>query len=316
MIFHKKEKVTFCVSLLFLLTGLNSFAQNTFPTSGNVGIGTNSPTKSLDVVGTIKGNEINFPAIGYDFSSAPRTQLGPMSLKLFDDYVTYRPGGTSPGNNSYGTLLAIYGRTSHWESNIYFGASDKRMYFRTSTWSGGGGENGTGQFNNWRTLLDSHSDIKSTGRLLLTGTGNHIFSSGNVGIGTETPQAKLSVNGNILAKEIKIKTDISVPDYVFEPDYELNSLEFIEQYIKSNKHLPEIPSAKEIERDGLDVAGMNLQLLKKIEELTLYAIKQETEIKNQNLKSEQQKDLLEQQRKLIERMDQRIKLLESKNTNR
>lgn len=316
MRFYKKEKITFCVSSLFLLTGLNSFAQNTFPTSGNVGIGTNSPTKSLDVVGTIKGNEVNFPAIGYDFSSAPRTQLGPMSLKLFDDYVTYRPGGTSPGNNSYGTLLAIYGRTSHWESNIYFGASDKRMYFRTSTWSGGGGENGTGQFNNWRTLLDSHSDVKSTGRLLLTGTGNHIFSSGNVGIGTETPKAKLSVNGNILANEIKIKTDISVPDYVFESDYELKGLDFIANYVRSNKHLPEIPSAKEIERDGLDVASMNLLLLKKIEELTLYAIKQEEEIKNQNVKSEQQNDLIAQQRKAIELMDQRIKKLESKSFNK
>lgn len=316
MRFYKKEKITFCVSSLFLLTGLNSFAQNTFPTSGNVGIGTNTPTKSLDVVGTIKGNEVNFPAIGYDFSSAPRTQLGPMSLKLFDDYVTYRPGGTSPGNNSYGTLLAIYGRTSHWESNIYFGASDKRMYFRTSTWSGGGGENGTGQFNNWRTLLDSHSDVKSTGRLLLTGTGNHIFSSGNVGIGTETPKAKFSVNGNILANEIKIKTDISVPDYVFESDYELKGLDFIANYVKSNKHLPEIPSAKEIERDGLDVASMNLLLLKKIEELTLYAIKQEGEIKNQNVKSEQQNDLIAQQRKAIELMDQRIKKLESKSFNK
>ena len=132
------------------------------------------------------------------------------------------------------------------------------------------------------------------------------------GIGTETPQAKLSVNGNILAKEIKIKTDISVPDYVFEPDYELNGLDYITQYIKSNKHLPEVPSAKEIEKDGLDVASMNLLLLKKIEELTLYAIKQEAEIKNQYLKMEQQKDLLKQQRKAIERMDQRIKLLESK----
>lgn len=316
MRFYKKEKITFCVSSLFLLTGLNSFAQNTFPTSGNVGIGTNTPTKSLDVVGTIKGNEVNFPAIGYDFSSAPRTQLGPMSMKLFDDYVTYRPGGTSPGNNSYGTLLAIYGRTSHWESNIYFGASDKRMYFRTSTWSGGGGENGTGQFNNWRTLLDSHSDVKSTGRLMLTGTGNHIFSSGNVGIGTETPKAKLSVNGNILANEIKIKTDISVPDYVFESDYELKGLDFIANYVKSNKHLPEIPSAKEIERDGLDVASMNLLLLKKIEELTLYAIKQEGEIKNQNVKSQQQNDLIAQQRKAIELMDQRIKKLESKSFNK
>ncbi|MGJ1457980.1 hypothetical protein [Sphingobacterium multivorum] len=86
---------------------------------------------------------------------------------------------------------------------------------------------------------------------------------GKVGIGTADPQADLAVNGNILANQIKVKTDISVPDYVFEPDYKLKSLEEIESYVKENKHLPEIPSAKQIQADGLDVAEMNLLLLKK-----------------------------------------------------
>jgi len=98
---------------------------------------------------------------------------------------------------------------------------------------------------------------------------------GNVGIGTDSPMAKLAVDGNILAKEIKVKTDITVPDYVFEPDYELNSLAYIADYVKTNKHLPEIPSAKEIKKDGLDLAEMNLLLLKKVEELTLHAIENE-----------------------------------------
>ncbi|QRY57130.1 hypothetical protein [Sphingobacterium siyangense] len=100
-------------------------------------------------------------------------------------------------------------------------------------------------------------------------------SQGNVGIGTNSPMAKLAVDGNILAKEIKVKTDITVPDYVFEPDYKLNSLAYIADYVKTNKHLPEIPSAKEIKKDGLDLAEMNLLLLKKVEELTLHAIENE-----------------------------------------
>lgn len=98
---------------------------------------------------------------------------------------------------------------------------------------------------------------------------------GKVGIGTANPQADLAVEGNILAKQIKVKTDITVPDYVFEPDYNLKSLQETEDYVKINKHLPEMPSASEIGKKGLDVAEMNLLLLKKIEELTLHLIENE-----------------------------------------
>jgi len=102
-------------------------------------------------------------------------------------------------------------------------------------------------------------------------------SEGRVGIGTQLPQAKLAVNGNILATEVKVKTDISVPDYVFEPDYDLLTLSETEAYVKEHRHLPEIPSAADIKQDGLDLAEMNLLLLKKVEELTLHLIRLEHE---------------------------------------
>jgi len=69
-----------------------------------------------------------------------------------------------------------------------------------------------------------------------------------------------------------------VPDYVFEPDYELPTLTDVETFAKKHKHLPEIPSAKDIEQDGLNLAEMNLLLLKKVEELTLYILEQQREI--------------------------------------
>jgi len=111
--------------------------------------------------------------------------------------------------------------------------------------------------------------------------GMHILSNGNIGIGTISPVARLTVNGNILAKEIKIKTDITVPDYVFENDYNLMTLSDIEQFVKEHKHLPEIPSGDSIGKNGLDLAEINLLLLKKIEELTLHLIEKEKELRLQ-----------------------------------
>lgn len=99
-----------------------------------------------------------------------------------------------------------------------------------------------------------------------------------VGIGTTNPDDKLTVNGTIHAKEIRVDLNVEGPDYVFENDYVLPTLSEIETFVKTNKHLPEIPSAKELEKKGIKLGDMNMLLLKKIEELTLYIIKQEKRI--------------------------------------
>jgi hypothetical protein len=64
-------------------------------------------------------------------------------------------------------------------------------------------------------------------------------------------------------------------DYVFADDYKLPELKKVEEFYKQNKHLPEIPSAKEVEEKGINLADMNALLLKKVEELTMYAVKQQ-----------------------------------------
>ena len=111
------------------------------------------------------------------------------------------------------------------------------------------------------------------------------YFTANVGIGTTNPDEKLTVKGKIHTQEVKV--DMAgplVPDYVFANDYKLKSLQEVEEYIKQNSHLPEIPSAKEIEKNGLMLAEMNMSLLKKIEEMTLYMIEMKKENANQNEK--------------------------------
>jgi hypothetical protein len=97
-------------------------------------------------------------------------------------------------------------------------------------------------------------------------------TTGYFGIGTSLPDSKLAVKGQVHANEVKVDLNVPGPDYVFEKDYKLTSLEEIKNYIDQNKHLPEVPSAKEMEKNGVQLGEMNMLLLKKIEELTLYVI--------------------------------------------
>mgnify|MGYP001198380525 CR=1 FL=1 len=97
-----------------------------------------------------------------------------------------------------------------------------------------------------------------------------VSSSGRVGIGTSTLTHTLNVNGTIRSKEVIVNTGWS--DFVFAKDYKLLSLKELEKYIGKNKHLPDIPSAKEVEENGVALGNISSKLLQKIEELTLYVI--------------------------------------------
>jgi hypothetical protein len=94
--------------------------------------------------------------------------------------------------------------------------------------------------------------------------------NGNVGIGTFNPAYKLSVNGTIQAKEVRVETGWA--DYVFETGYKLQSLDEVESYINKHKHLPGMASAEEIQKNGLAVGEVQTKMMEKIEELTLYVI--------------------------------------------
>ena len=99
------------------------------------------------------------------------------------------------------------------------------------------------------------------------------LKNGALGLGTTEPGALLTVKGDIHTREVRVDMNGSVAgDYVFQSDYNLLSLHNLESYINANSHLPEVPSASEMEADGINLKEMNLILLKKVEELTLHII--------------------------------------------
>jgi hypothetical protein len=140
------------------------------------------------------------------------------------------------------------------------------------------GSTGDAGMDVWGSELRLHSDY--VGADITLGYDDYVNGftermrvkgNGNVGIGTNNPGTfKLAVNGSIRAKEIRVNTGWA--DYVFDDDYVLKSLSEIEKYIKVNKHLPDMPAAAELQKDGVDISAMQTKMMAKIEELTLHLI--------------------------------------------
>ena len=115
---------------------------------------------------------------------------------------------------------------------------------------------------------------------------------------------KLNVNGNVRANQITVNT--SGADYVFDSSYRLPSLHDVSAFIAKNHHLEGIASAKEMKDSGVNLGGNQTQLLKKIEELTLYTIQQDKKLKDQD-------SLLQKQQQQIDMLSKRLDGLTSKN---
>lgn len=140
--------------------------------------------------------------------------------------------------------------------------------------------------------------VQANGQTILNtngiNTSNDVFVITNdpANINTTNTNFKIKASGEVYARYMKVSVN-NFPDYVFGKDYVLPSLKEVEAYYKANKHLSGIPSAAEVEKEGMDVAEMNKLLVKKIEELTIYVVEQ-------NKKQEEQQTALNELQKQIE----------------
>ncbi|MFT5078545.1 MAG: hypothetical protein ACI825_000742 [Planctomycetota bacterium] len=113
--------------------------------------------------------------------------------------------------------------------------------------------------------------------------------NGKIGIGTSNPDELLTVKGKVHAQEVIVDLKGAVaPDYVFEayfdgastlsPEYKMLTLQELALYIEVNHHLPKVQSAASLKGEGLELKKMNLLLLEKVEELTLYTLEQQSQL--------------------------------------
>jgi hypothetical protein len=284
-----------------------------FLTNGNVGIGTITPSQKLDVAGNINmagatgrrifmgGAAASTFGIAYD---ALNPNYGIFYTEGEPDFVSISPNGDATtgvmnvlGNGNVGIGVKTPGSPLHIKNG-----NDAILTLQTAddTWLYTQWSSSSGQRKAWVGL---DGGLTSFNINVENGTDKILFNGGNVGIGTSSPDEKLTVKGKIHTQEVKVDMlGPLVPDYVFAPEYELKPLGEVAQYVKEHRHLPEIPSAKEIESNGLYLAEMNMKLLKKIEELTLYMFEQDKNNKELLLQvQEQEQRILELEKKSIKK---------------
>jgi hypothetical protein len=292
------------ILLLTILVTSLSYGQNTFPATGNVGIGTANPQIKLHVNDLNRNTEL----LRLDNNDLRSTSFINYSDGTYDNAGLQFKKSSTVGqfkfSNNNGDLMTINSNGNLFVNSLTVNTEllrlDNNGLRSTSfiNYSDGTYDNAGLQFKKLSSL--GQFKFSNNNGDLMT-----ILSNGNVGIGTITPDTKLTVNGNIHAKEVKIDLNIPAPDYVFATDYNLKTLKEVETYINKNNHLPEIQSAKEFEKNGVLLAEMNMKLLQKIEELTLYAIEQEKKTEKLTI------DLIEQS-KIILKQNKRIEKLEKK----
>jgi hypothetical protein len=138
--------------------------------------------------------------------------------------------------------------------------------------------------NSPQATLHVNGDTLVEGNLNVAGTfnlGSLNFQSLTINTTTPKPGYELSVDGQIVCEELLVQDSGNWPDYVFADDYLLRPLHEVESHIKSQRRLPGVPSATQVQAEGISVGAMQKRMMEKIEELTLYAIEQNKRLAEQ-----------------------------------
>jgi len=281
-----KKQHFILTALLCFIFSANFYGQttNVFPDDGSAGIGTTSPALGslLDVRGLIKTKSISInPPLANDSNFLKMGQTVGGGLRLFNFGSSTLDGGYV-GYTSYDINSNLRLDFTAKDDQTYFGMRDENglEIFKVSRDVTNGSYIHLPKIDSRIVIGDFGGYLLSEGHKLVIKDGSakiegNIISDGNIGIGTDSfddgaDTYRLSIEGKMRAHAIKVYTDWA--DFVFEENYELPTLSEVEVFIKENGHLENIPSAIEVEENGIDVGEMNKLLLQKVEELTLYVI--------------------------------------------
>lgn len=303
----KINTLHFCAALCFSLLGFNySYSQCavSFPRADESGTGGTFCLEGSPVTSVLTRN-ICFENYEGDLFMVFGNNFAKKTFSFYKD-GNFKMGNSD--NNSYSKLI-IQGPNAPTDANskrdisfefLAAGSAKVRSYRGTS--------NGT--YLQFLTNSNSAPGDDPTVKM-------HIHDDGNIGIGTITPKAKLEVVGNaivgnvpsnkmpsgyslyvekgILAEKVKVAvlSSSNWADHVFDKDYKLMPLEEVKRFVDENKHLPDVPSAKELVNNGLDLGEMQAKQMQKIEELTLYMLELKKQVDDLKVENDKLKAIIE-----------------------
>ncbi|BDD12879.1 hypothetical protein FUAX_53110 (plasmid) [Fulvitalea axinellae] len=272
--------------------------------NGNLGIGTSLPTSKLSLKGTLSigisdatdkqwgefmmtkvNHGENYASLGFDTGTQSDAQNN-----VKEALVIKRKGNIGIGTNTPSAPLEINQRER--DKALVISEPDNSVSIQLHLAKNGWGEYG---------FLALGGDTK------LRGNGGVSSFDGTMAIGQTTVPTgyKLAIAGKTIAEEVKVQVKEEWPDYVFKTGYDLPTLSEVERHIEKTGHLRDIPNAGQVKDNGLLLGEINAKLLRKIEELTLYAIEQEKKLDSLSNENKRIKDLelrLSRQEEMIKQL--------------